>query len=208
MTKLVYIKPVKAGLTIICVGAYFLIICLSIRIYKADVNYKKARALFTSGQSVAGLEKINKAINYNPYEPSYYRERAKLYLSTTVTQEYLAKQKLKELAYNNLNRSIDLNPNNLASIRNAIPNYYFLTVEDLANPEGANNIDETYYKDVVKILEETKKTYPADLGVQILIASYENKLGLKNEKKETLEAIEILRPDVLEWHPKLLLLKN
>lgn len=197
----------KLLLTLILTVSMLAVVRTFAKTYRADVQYKTARNLFESGRSIEALDEINKSIENNPNEPSYYRERAKIYLALGTNQGNDAKKELKTHAAADLNKAAQLNPNNLATIRNGTPVYYFLAVEELSEAESLENIDPQYSKLVTEYLQKYKKTYANDLGMQVLIAKYEKKLGLNENFNSTIENIKNLRPEILEWHPDLITLR-
>lgn len=194
----------KIILTLVLIGAFVQINKLFWNYYKADVNYKTERNLFEEGKAVEALPKINAAIENNPNEPAYYRERAKNYLVLGANQDMETKKELKKYALADLSRSLQLNPQNLATIRNNTAIYYYLAVDDLNKPGTADNVDSQYINLVEQYLTKYKNEYKNDLGVQVLVSTHEKKLGLNENYNETLENIKRLRPDVLKWHPDLI----
>ncbi len=71
------IKRVSLTLVWVIFGFSFLFLT---KIYLADVFYRKSQQLIEKGSNKVVLESINKAISLNPYEPNYYRGRAKIYV--------------------------------------------------------------------------------------------------------------------------------
>lgn len=193
----------KIFLTIVATSFYVFAVTKFLNSYRADVNYQTTRVLLEQVHAVDALTAINKAIDLNPNEPAYYRERAKAYLALTILEDTQTNKELKRRAHNDLVHAIYLNPDNLATIRNSTPTLYFLTVENLTQPDTDKNRDEEYKSKVKEYLSKYKSTYKSDLGVQVLIAKYEKKLGLEKEYSESIENIKNLRPDIVEWHPDL-----
>lgn len=146
----------------------------------------------------------NKAIALNPMEPAYYRRRAKILL---LSQDVLkAAISPKELALEDMKASIELNSKDLATLRNVIPLFYYLSLANIfeASSMESPQIDKNYNQQAIQFYNFLAETYSTDAGILVSLASYQKKLGLKEELNQTLHQIEILRPDLLEWHPLLI----
>jgi hypothetical protein len=188
----------KISLTLIWV--LFGFVCLFfIKIYLADVFYRKSQALIETGSDRVILESINKAISLNPYEPNYYRGRAKINI-VRFLPDANTPYSVKQGIIADLYKAYDLNPNNLVTIRNSIPLYYFLAVKDINVPAGKENIDSEYAPYTIEFFKMVKKIYWNDAGVIASIAKYEKKLGFDNDYEVSVERIKTLRPDLLEWN--------
>ena len=185
-------------LPVICGCFLFLTYCW--RLYVADVYYKKSRSFIEKGMFEQAFDYIQKAVETNLYEPSYYRERARVYVSLQIDQNSETTKVLKDFAYKDLQHSINLNQDNLASVRNALPYFYYLAVNDIKKPVDLTNFDNQYLKIAQKFFEDTKVKYSTDAGTLVDIATYEKKLLLQRDYEETKETIKGLRPDLLEWH--------
>lgn len=183
---------------------YVSLINIFITNFKADRAYKRAQNSFDKNDINNAYQNIEKALTLNPNESTYYRERAKVLLALSLNTSSKDNRVLKDLALKDLDKSIALNPNNLVASRNATAIYYFLSVEDLTKEQSKDNLDQDYIKHILKHLNTLETKYKNDLGVQILIAKHEKKLGLENKYLATLENIKQLRPDILEWHPDLI----
>jgi tetratricopeptide (TPR) repeat protein len=155
---------------------YLILISQFINIFSADVHYKKSRDLLSEGKIKAALYNTNEAVEKNSREPRYYYQRAKTLLV----------QNDNEKAEADLKKSIELNPKNLVTIRNIVPIYSFL---DSAAALG-------YYSSI-------KNVSPNDVGIYVLLAKYEKKLGLEEQYQESIAKITQLRPDLLNWHNSL-----
>ena len=134
----------------------------------------------------------------NPFEPNYYRGRAKV--NTVLLVSSQDKQKVKQEIFDDLKKSFEINKNNLVTIRNSIPIYYFLAVGDIYKAPGDDNYDDKYIGYVKDFFNDIKNRYPNDVGVILSVAKYEKKLGLEESYKNSVGRIKFLRPDLLEWH--------
>ena len=168
------------------------------RYYYADVNFKKSQELIGMGFEDEALYCADKSVSLNPLEPNYYRGRAKVNTVFLVSSKETSV--VKESIYNDLKKAVGLNPDNLVTVRNSIPLYYFLVVDDIFLTPGSDNLDETYSSEVIHFYEKTKERYWSDVGVIVSIAKYEKKLGLIKEYEKSVERINDLRPDILDWH--------
>jgi hypothetical protein len=169
------------------------------RMYSADTYFKKSQTLIGTGEEKLVLKDATKAISLNPYEPNYYRGRAKVLIVRSLPYSNKNSElKLQILA--DLKKAYTLNPTNLVTIRNSIPLYYFLAVKDLSLTSGPKNLDEEFVNYTKDFFAITKDAYWNDAGVIASLAKYEKKLGLDTEYEKSVERIKILRPDLLEWH--------
>lgn len=184
----------KKILVSIIIISYVLLIVTFVKKYSADVNYQSADDLFQENHASAALIKINESISQNPLEPEYYRQRAKIYILLNN----------KESALSDLQTSYDLNPTNLATIRDNVPLYFFLANRDLSQPASLENIDYDFLPIVQSYFMQTKEYFSNDAGVQIAVAKYEKRLGLTEDYEKSMKNIKSLRPDLLEWHPDLI----
>ncbi len=176
---------------------YFASLYFLLRIYYADVNFKKSQNLLRTNEAKRALLYADRSISLNSYEENYFRGRAKVNTVLLVGSENT--DLLKNSILLDLEKANDLNTNNLVVIRNSVPIYYFLAVKDIYLESGRDNIDEVYINVVKKFFEDTKKSYWNDAGVVSLIAKYEKKLGLDDEYNKSRERVRVLRPDLLNW---------
>jgi len=169
-------------------------------VYQADIAYETSQDYVDNGDYLEALKLADRAIELNPYEPNYYRGRARINtISLSVaTQEYIPD--LKKLILEDLKHSYALNPNNLVTIRNLIPLYYFLATKDIAVKEDSGNVDLAYLSPTLEFFKMAKARFVTDAGVYVLVARYEKRLGQENELTKTLEHIRKLRPDLLDWY--------
>jgi tetratricopeptide (TPR) repeat protein len=170
--------------------------------YLADLYYVKSRSFLKQSEIEKSLEYAKKAILRNPREPNYYRGMAKALITSEVFGEVSASTKESSLYY--LSSALELNPENLVTLRNLVPLYYFLSIKDLSAPAAKDNIDPTYL-DVTRRYYQTVFDYsPNDVGIYVLLAKYSKKLELTELYENSIEKIEMLRPDLLEWCEDLL----
>lgn len=170
--------------------------------YVADImNVRAENALSTSSINKS-IEYSNKAILYNPNEPAYYKQRAKALISSTAIESYDNEQKtfIKEKALDDLTIALELNPNNLATLRNTAPLYFFLANKDLTKPSTIENIDEDYLPISREYFKQMQEYVPNDVGVQVLSAKYQKRLNLEEDYQESITKIKELRPDLLDWY--------
>ena len=167
-------------------------------LFYADVYVKKGKEYLSKGDYTNAIFNFDKAVEKNPSESFYYRNRAYGYASMAGTADsYLIDSNiLKKLALNDLEIAYSINPKNLRLIRNSIPVYYLLSLK-----EQSSSIFVTTTK---SYFELTKKSYPLDVGTLVDIAVYEKKLNWMEDYYNTLGLIQKLRPDILEWCPELL----
>ena len=123
-----------------------------------------------------------------------------IYLTFGVTEKDGVKSAYKRNAYDDLQRSLSLNSNNLVTERNVVPIFYFLANEDPASKPGADNYDPEFISEAKNYFQTLKRKYSRDAGVISLVADYERKLGLTEEYEKSKEIIRLLRPDLLEWY--------
>jgi len=163
------------------------------KLYKADLYYKNAQKLLSSEKGNRAIRSAGIAINFNPNEPRYRLLEAKIFLTTRDGN-------LKAKAVKDLEKAYNLNPKNLVTIRNSVPLYYLIAINDMYKKPGRENLDIKYIGTVKKFFSDTKQKYPNDVGVYVLIAGYEKKLGFDAEYKSSIERIRELRPDLLQWY--------
>ena len=120
----------------------------------------------------------------------------------TVGLENAGRANLKKLALNDLQTAQNLNPNNLVTLRNVVPLYYFLAIEDLEKPADGKNIDPEFIEATKDYFTMMHSYSPTDVGIYALLAKYEKRLGLNELYEQSVGRIKILRPDLLEWYLK------
>lgn len=171
-----------------------------LNIYAADIYYEKSTTLLADGEISLALNSIDSAVELNPTEPNYYRERARILLSSMVSQDTVNYAPTKLQALSDMKIAYDLNPLNLVTKRNLIPLYYFLSIKDLNGGPSSENVDMQFLPLTREYFVEMKKDYPNDVGVLVLIAKYEKRLGLKDDYVYSVNLIKNLRADLLEWY--------
>ncbi|MBW6441335.1 O-antigen ligase family protein [Patescibacteria group bacterium] len=187
--KYIYLVPVWL--------VYFIFVYKISEVYFADVHFRKSQDLAGESQVDQAINFADKAIQINPYEPNYYRGRAKIRTVYLVSSENT--EEIKSLILDDLKKAEDLNPYNLVTLRNSIPIYYFLGVRDVSIAPGEGNIDEKYISQASEFFDMVKGEYWNDVGVVLAVARYEKRLGLNESYEKSLFRIEELRPDLLEW---------
>ena len=187
----------KILLTILLVVTYFSVLKIFKNFYVADNHYKKSQKIVRKNEPDQAIYLASVAIEKNKNEPRYYLGRAKVYLAATIST---ANIEYKSLALADLEKAKALNPNNLVTIKNSVFPYYLLSLKDLSKPVNAQNIDQDFIENTKAFYSATKEKYKTDVGVYTLIAKYESKLGLLEEFEDGIEKVEILRPDLLQWH--------
>jgi tetratricopeptide (TPR) repeat protein len=168
--------------------------------YSADLLYEKSQLYLARDDIEMATRLIDKAIQKNRFEPNYYRGRAKTGIVEAGYSNGILSEEAKEKVLADLEKAVSLNPNNLVTLRNCIPLYYFLAVKDISIPAGITNIDEKYLLITRDYFRQVKSRFDHDAGVVVSIAKYEKKLGLTEDFNESVEIIKRLRPDLLEWY--------
>lgn len=182
-------KLIKISLT----TTYILLIYTFINIYRADSYAKSAETALKELDLSLAQKLAKKSIRLNPNEPYYYRLLAKVYLTNSLTDKTY-----KDKTLSLLDASLKLNTNNLATIRNNTPIYYYLALNNVV--DNKSTVDKKYVKFASVHMTNYKKIYPNDLGLIVLFAKYEKKLNLIENYNESIERIKILRPDILTWY--------
>ena len=165
--------------------SYFIFLYSILKIFFADVYYFYSQKDSNLGYS----DKIiysKKATRLNPNEPAYLLGKARVLLSVNV--DLTESDKINALAL--IDKAISLNDTNVVTLSNSIPLYAYLV----------DSFDVEYVDKTKIFYNQLKKNYSNDLGILVKIASYERKLGLEDDYEDTLNQIEILRPDILNWH--------
>lgn len=180
---------------------YLVFLYGTIRIFLADINYVAARENIRVGKADIALNHIEKAILYNKNEPRYFLELGKIYTAIAAGKDLNLTKKTKANAIAALEHARKLNPKNLLVLRNSIAVYYFLAFNDISTTADLSKVDKEYLKITKKYFQEVKSTYKNDLGVIVLIAPFEKNLGLEEEFDKSIQAIKLIRPDILEWYP-------
>lgn len=170
-------------------------------IYTADIYLEQSKADFANREFSRALKYADKALRANPLEPNYFKNRAKTYLGLLTLQELNSNiDEIKQTALNDMEKAMELNPNNLVTARNLTPLYYFIAVDDLNLPASPGNVDQDYIDISADFLKYVGSLAPKDAGVAVLLAKYQGKLGLTDDYEHSILKIEEMRPDLLEWY--------
>ncbi len=194
----------KVSVTIFILTAYISFLGFLTRFFIADIMHEQALDSFEAGNVKEALTQSNIAVKLNPWEPAYFRGRAKNLIAATMYKNDDEKAVIKKNALDDLNYSYKLNTTNLATIRNSVPLFYFLAIKDITQPADDKNFDNEYKKAAKDFINKVKNVSVNDAGMYILTAKYEKKLGMKKEHLDSVKRIKQLRPDLLLWHPDLL----
>src|SRR3990167_11343329 len=112
--------------------------------YTADVYFSNSEKLLEEFELEKALNNATESIKNNPLEPNYYRQRAKVYLTMSAVFDDDYKMGLKKSALDDMYMAYDINPNNLVTIRNLVPLFYFLSVQDYTFSISEENIDRDF----------------------------------------------------------------
>lgn len=192
----------KKSAVLVITVLYIGLIMTSLKHLSADESYMAGRNFMSGGDFGKALDQSNKSIKKNPREPRYYYGRARIYLSGTLaTTTDEEKHLLKQRALEDLIKAEELNPKNLVTLRNMVPVYYFLAIDDLGNVEASENIDSNYAQTTKDFFNKVKNYSSTDVGLPVLTAKYERRLGFYEMLENSKTKVRELRPDLLEWHP-------
>lgn len=179
-------------------SVYIFLCVVFFRIFSADLNYKKSQVLLSGGYSERAHRLSQKSVNQNPLEPNYYRGRAKVNLIKILyVDDLTVRAEIKEKVLSDLKKATSLNENNLVTIRNLVPLYYYLAITDM---NSESTLDSKYIDVTRGFLESNKNRFWNDAGVISSIAKYERKLGFVKEYGDSVRRIMELRPDLLDWY--------
>jgi len=180
----------KAISLLLVLGAYLYLVGKFFNFYMADMYFASSKNLLTQGQLKQSADHIIKAVRFNQYEPAYRRQKAKVLLATTILQD---QEDVKGTVLKELLTAQELNPKNLATLRNVVPLYYLLAMK-------ADGIDQEYVSVAQNYYRSLKNTYPNDLGVFSEVGASEKKLGLTDDYSYTYEQAMKMRQDLVSWH--------
>ncbi len=166
----------------------------------ADGSYVFGQRELKTSNFEGAIEQANKSIEKNPDEPRYYYGRTKILLTMTAGLEDVGRVSLKKLALNDLQTAQNLNPNNLVTLRNIVPLYYFLAIGDLEKVADEKNVDPEFIAVTKGYFDMMHNYSTTDVGIYTLLAKYEKRLGLNELYEQSVESIKRLRPDLLEWY--------
>lgn len=190
-----------ALLLLIWIGFFVSVDAFS-KMYTADTYAAASTDLTAKGYYVEALANAKRAVNLNPLEANYYRLMAKSLILTSAGKELSDVEVAKAEALKNLKKAYELNPNNLVTLRDSVPLYYFLAI-DLSLGADGKKVDTAFLPIAKEFFDSTKVRYKDDAGVLVLVAKYEKRLGLTDDFNATRAAVEKLRPDLLEWNESL-----
>ncbi|KKS31313.1 hypothetical protein A2380_02970 [candidate division WWE3 bacterium RIFOXYB1_FULL_43_24] len=194
-------KFIKILLVLIVWSLAVRVVCSVNSIYSADKFSVQATEFLKEREPERALILINKSIEINPLEPSYYRTRALVYLTAGILEENGENlSDYKSHAYVDLQKSLEVNRDSLVTERNVVPVYYFLANGNPFSVPGAENHDAKFIGETEEFYQMLKSRYSQDAGVISLVAEYERKLGLTEEYEKSKEMIRVLRPDLLDWY--------
>jgi tetratricopeptide (TPR) repeat protein len=194
---------IKVLISIFVAGSLILFLQDVAKMYMADVFYKQSQRLADLGRIDRALQYSNTSVELNPLEPNYYRGRARVRIVMLASTTVVDAHPIKLQVLNDLETAVRLNPDNLVTLRNCVPLYYFLAAADLQKPGTPDNVDPAMLPEAIKFFSSVKLRFPNDVGVLTVIARYEKRLGLSEDYANTLARIRVLRPDLLEWHDSL-----
>ena len=194
----------RLAVSILLMTTYMLLNRQFAKQYLADTANKKSQKYFDQGSVQKALDYANKSVELNPYEPFYYRTRAKTYILQTTGQNTDTINSFKALALKDILKSQDLNTQNLATLRGLVSLYYFLALQNVGAVANdgvpGNNINSFYLEIAQSYYKNLSTNYPTDVGVLVLMAKYQKMLGLNIDYRVTHEQIKALRPDLLDWY--------
>ena len=179
------------------------LVIIFVRFFLADIYAKNIDFLVNELEFEKAVASANKAVELNPREPYYYRQRAKVFLLKAAQQDQ-DKKVYKNHALLNLREAYMLNPDNLATIRNSIPYYYFLAKDNFGiqkAPKAESALDQDYIEETLYFYEMIKVRFSTDAGAIVTVAKYEKQLGLTEEYNKSVGIIKNLRPELLKWYP-------
>lgn len=185
---------------LIIIFSSFLMMKTFHRLYTADIHFEKSQDLLALSDFDGALYFANSAVEKNPLEPNYYRGRAKVYIASlpSIPEGKVFAYKVRALT--DLKQAYDLNPNNIVTIRNSIPLYYFLAANDLSKPASPKNVDPNFLPITNGFYQKVKNRFPNDVGFYVLLAKYQKRLNLVEGYAESADKIEDLRPDLFDWY--------
>ncbi len=168
--------------------------------YNADVHYESTNRLLNNVNLDKALDEANNAIKLNPMEPNYYRARARVMINYLPKQPKVVQKSIKDSILKDIQRAYDLNPQNLVTIRNIIPLYYFISAQNILVGASPENVDPEYKPYAEAFYEYHKYYSPEDVGLLALIAKYEKRLNMDKDYEDTVAKVKELRPDLLDWY--------
>ena len=183
---------------VLFVTAWFFNICYSN--YNADKMYQKAKDSLDRSELSNAFDYAESAIKLNPLEPNYYRMRARVLINYLPHKDTSTRTFTKQLIVNDLKNAYNLNTENLVTIRNLVPLYYFVAAENISAPAGSENIDPYFFEAAKNFYASIKDYSKNDVGIYALLAKYEKRLNMMEEYGVSVNKVRILRPDLLDWY--------
>ncbi len=193
-------KLIKASKLLAVILIYISLLYTFYNNYYADVNFEKANAYITFGDMPKALDSADKAIEQNPLEPNYYRIRARVLINYLPKQTKDIQREIKNSILEDLEAAYSLNPQNLVTIRNIVPLYYFVATENILLGANKENVDPEYLPYAKNFYAYHKHYSPNDVGIYALLAKYEKRLNLMEEYDVSVSRVKELRPDLLDWY--------
>lgn len=190
----------KGVFTITLVVGYIFLLKTYQNFYLADILYKTSQKLVAQGKEDFAVKKANEAIQKNKKEPRYYLGRAKIFLAATLNKDEQGKIAAKNYALADMEKALELNVDNLVTAKNLVFTYYILATNSLEIPAGKENTDQNYISETKDFFNYIKHKYDTDVGIFALTAKYEKNLNLVEEFNKSVEKVQTLRPDLLDWH--------
>ena len=139
MNKLLLLGKIFLISSFWCV--YLLFISTIFDVYRADLKAVNSKEVLGAGDSAEAYILAQEAVALNPYRPYYYKNRAQVLLISFMAADAVPPEEIKEQIFNDLQKSLVLNPENLASLRNNIPLYYYLALENLSVENSEENME-------------------------------------------------------------------
>jgi len=164
----------------------------------------------TVGQSEAALEKLTKAVNDNPENPTFYYATGTLYdtMEKDSTDKYTAdkKKEFHNLAITNYKKAIELKADYFEPLYNLGALYYNeaaailkeadkLPINKKAEFEAKQNEAKIKFKEALPYMEKANEVLPTDRStLQTLLTIY-HRLQIYDKKKATQEKLDNLPAD-------------
>lgn len=169
------------------------------KIFFADILYVNSQNAAKELDFERAILLAEKSIKSNPNEPRYRYGIAKILLASAVAKDKEELKMLKTQSLKHLKDAEKLNPNNLVTLKNMVPIYYYLAL-DLQNNSIAPTVDADFITYTRDFLTRLKNFSEKDVSIYTLTAKYENLLAEREMLNRSKEKIKLLRPDLLEWY--------
>lgn len=177
--------------------------------FYADYVHKEGREELFAGNITKSSQKVGKAVRLNPNEPFYHRSKATVYLAATIIEGVSDEDKmvLKARALEELEKAFGLQKNNLVNVKNLIPLYLFLALDDSNNLENAT-VDRGYVNHAIKMYTEVENISPNDSSTYLSLGKNYRLLKERDKAREMLEKALMLKPDLTSAKEQLELLET